>query len=190
MDHQISSICSTAHFHIYNIGKIRKYLNRHSLESIVHALITSKLDYCNSLLNGISKTQLNRLQRVQNTAAPLITGVKRNAHITPILKNLHWLPVDKRIAFKILLIVFKCTHQMAPNYLKALIKPYKPNRDLRSATQNFLHVPRSISSLHSRPFSQAGPRLWNDLPASIRGIDCIHSFKTHLKTFLFNTHFD
>ena len=98
---------SAAFYHIYNIKHIRKYLTRDLTEKIVHALITSKLDYCNSLLFGLSNSQLQKLQRVQNAAARIITGTRKYDHITPVLRELHWLPVKERIDFKILLLTFK-----------------------------------------------------------------------------------
>ena len=88
--------CSAAFYHIYNIKHIRKYLTRDLTEKIVHALITSKLDYCNSLLFGLSNSQLQKLQCVQNAAARIITGTRKYDHITPVLRELHWLPVKKK----------------------------------------------------------------------------------------------
>ena len=99
--------CSTDFYHIRNIRHIRKYLDVKSTETMVHAFITNKLDYCNSLLNGLPDCQIQKLQRVQNAAARIITGIKKYDHITPALKELHWLPVQQRIEFKILLPTYK-----------------------------------------------------------------------------------
>ena len=186
LEKAISSVCQGAHHHIYSIGKIRKYLTRASLETLVHALITSKLDYCNSLLSGASVAQIQRLQRVQNTAARLVSGRRKFDHITPVLKELHWLPVAKRIEFKIALLVFKILHNLAPDYLTELITPYHPARDLRSAGQNLLVVPPSSTSILDGVFSVVAPRLWNSLPQQIRDVDDINIFKTKLKTLLFH----
>ena len=189
MENHISSVCSSAHVHLYNIGKIRQYLTKSSLEQLIHALITSKLDYCNSLLYGISKKQLSRLQRVQNSAARLITLTKKREHITPVLHQLHWLPIKQRIKFKILLLIFKCINGLAPSYLTELITPYHPTRDLRSASYNLLSVPYSNSSYHENAFATSGPILWNDLPHHLRTITCLTTFKNKLKTHLFIEHF-
>ena len=119
----IDSICKSAYFHIRNISKIKKYLSRDCLEIIIHAFIFSKLDYCNSLLIGTPKCILQKLQRVQNTAARLLTNIKLSAqyYSTPvILINLHWLPIQYCIQFKILLLVYKALHDLSPSYLKDL----------------------------------------------------------------------
>ena len=108
-------MCS-AFFHIYNIRRIRKYLSRDSAETLVHAFISSMLDYGNSLLFGLPQYQIQKLQRVQNASARLIFSMPRYCHITPLLLDLHWLPVNQRIAFKILLLVYKVLHQLAPSY--------------------------------------------------------------------------
>jgi aerobic-type carbon monoxide dehydrogenase small subunit (CoxS/CutS family) len=107
MESHVSSICKAAYFHIRNISRLKKYLDKDSLETIIHAFISSKLDYCNSLLCGISAAQLSRLQRIQNVAARILTGTPKSDHITPVLSSLHWLPIDQRIKFKIITLVHK-----------------------------------------------------------------------------------
>jgi hypothetical protein len=186
MKEHIKKICSGAHFQIYSIGKIRPFLTRTALERLVHALITSKLDYCNSLLYGLPAAQLDPLQRVQNTAARLITGTRKFDHITPVLKSLHWLPVCQRIKFKILLLTFKALHNMAPEYLQEFVIPYVPSRQLRSMESNLLTVSFPGTAYHERAFSTSGPKLWNSLPEHLRKITDIDVFKKMLKTTLFS----
>ena len=96
------------------------------LEKVIHAFISSRLDYCNSLYVGIGQSELNRLQLVQNAAARLLTETKKREHITPVLSSLHWLPVRYRIDFKILLFVFKSLYGLAPEYLSDLVKVHHP----------------------------------------------------------------
>ena len=128
----INSICRSASLALRNIGRVRKHLNQANTEHLVRAFITSRLDYCNSLLCGLPAKEINKLQRLQNSAARLVTKCKLREHITPILKELHWLPVDHRIIFKVL-ITFKIICGCAPAYLKDLLEPYVPRRSLRSA---------------------------------------------------------
>ena len=104
---QVSKVASSCFYYIYNIRRIRKYLSREVCETLVNSLITSRLDYCNSLLYGCPSSLLARLQRVQNSAARLIYNVSRTFSSSPLLINLHWLPVKHRILFKILLILTK-----------------------------------------------------------------------------------
>lgn len=142
-----------------NIYQIRHYLDTDSLLILVHAFITSKLDFCNSLLIGLPKCLLKRLQSVQNAAARLVSGSRKYDHISPVLHQLHWLPVDKRIIYKILLMVFKCLHNLAPSYLSNLIIKYTPNRALRSSSKNLLVVPpsRTIRDMVTGPSLYADP---------------------------------
>ena len=111
-----------------NNGKIRNYLDQPNAEKLVHAFVTSKLDFCNSLLYGLSKKQLEKLQRILNAAAR-IKKTKKFQHISPVLPNLHWLPVDW-IEFKILTITYKALNGMAPSYISDLLQVRHPNRNL------------------------------------------------------------
>ena len=121
--------CSSAFYYIYNMRRIRKYLlSRSVTESLVHAFITSRIDYCNSLLYGLPNSHIMKLQRIQNAAARLVTGTPRFCHVTPLLFHLHWLPISYRIKFKILLLTFKCLYGQAPNYLIDLITIKKQSR--------------------------------------------------------------
>ena len=110
-------------------------------KSLVHAFSTSKVDYCNSLLYRVPKYLLLRLQRVLNCAARILFKSNKYGHIIPPLKELHWLPIEQRIKFKILLITFKALNKQAPNYIIDLLIPYKPSRSLRSSTKNLLTKP-------------------------------------------------
>ena len=183
----INAICKSATFSIRNIGKLRKYLNQADTERLVHAFITSKLDSCNSILFGLPSYQIEKLQRVQNSAARLVTRTKKLEHISPVLYDLHWLTVKNRIIFKILLITFKALHGLAPGYLSDLITPYRPSRSLRSMVANLLILPKCRTKTYGeRAFAVAGPTLWNSLPQFMRELTSVNQFKAHLKTYLFD----
>ena len=109
MEAHITSVCQTCYFHLSNIGAIRRYLNNETAAQIIHAFVTSKFDYCNSLFYKLPDKSLNRLKKIQNTAVRIITRCNPPTNITPHLKSLHWLLVHLRIEFKILLLVFKIT---------------------------------------------------------------------------------
>ena len=155
MERQVNSICASGYFYLKQLYHMKKYLDRDSLESVVHAFVSCRLDYCNSLLYGINKSHLDKLQRLQNCAARLVTGTRKYEHITPVLKELHWLPVRFRIQYKILLLCFKCFYGIAPSYLCDLLAPYNPScYNFRSCSGNLLHVPKSaLATGGDRSFS-------------------------------------
>ena len=184
----IKRISKNAFFHLRNIAKVRHILSQNDAEKLVHAFVTSRLDYCNSLLSGCPRKSLKCLQLVQNAAARVLTGTKRRDHITPSLASLHWLPVESRVEFKILLLTYKALNGLAPQYLRELIHSYVPSRTpVRSQYAKTLTVPK-ISKVNTggRAFRSQAPRLWNLLPASVRGAETLCTFKTKLKTFLFD----
>lgn len=159
-------------------------MSTRDLEKLIHAFIFTRLDYCNALYVGINKTLIKRLQLVQNTAARLLTGTRKRDHITPVLSSLNWLSIDYKINLKIEIFVYKSLHGMAPLYLANLIKKYEPKRSLRSADQLVLTTPRTKRRSGDRAFVAIVPKLWNDLPLSIRLERAFTVFKHKLKEYL------
>ena len=141
----------------------------HSPQKSVHALVTSRLDNCNAVLFGLPDYLIKRLQYVLNAAARLVSLINKYDHITPVMMQLHWLPVKERINFKILLTTFKALHGINPLYLCELISPYQLRRALRSSDQLLLEQPAyKLKSYDSRAFSMCAPGLWNKLPLEIK----------------------
>ena len=156
----INNIGKSEWYAIRNIGKISRHLDQESCVRLVHAFVTSKLDSCNGVLTGLPDKEINKLQRVQNAAASLVAGAKKQEHIKPVLQTLHWLPIRARIDFKILLITYKALNDQAPDYISEILAKYKPTRKLCSADKNLLIVPRTNSKHYGdRAFSAAAPRL-------------------------------
>ena len=160
-------------------------------KTVIHTHITNKLDYNNSLLMGCPKKVIRRMQLVQNAAARVITGCKKKDHVTPILHQLHWLPVEYRIVYKVLLLTFKVLNGKGPEYLRELLTVYVPGRSLRSETDNLLCVPRTkYVETQKRAFGVQAALQWNKLPVSLRHTDTVDSFKKALKTHLFKHAYD
>ncbi|XP_072769508.1 uncharacterized protein [Nerophis lumbriciformis] len=181
----IKSVTKTAFFHLRNIAKIRSILSTSDAEIIIHAFVTSRLNYCNVLFSGLPKSSIKRLQLVQNAAARLLTRTRKFDHITPILAHLHWLPVHLRCDFKVLLLTYKILHGLAPSYLADCILPYVPARNLRSKNSALLVIPRAQKkSAGYRVFSIRAPVLWNALPVTVRDATSVEVFKFHLKSHL------
>ena len=191
MNDHVSKVCSKAFYSLYNLRQVRKYLSDDTSKILVHSLVTCHLDYCNALLHDIPQYQQQRLQKVLNAAARFVYQLPKFCHITPVLKALHWLPVKYRIMFKIILLVFKILHGLAPTYLQDLIKVKPPSRyQLRSDDKFFLVVPKTkCKTFGDRAFYKAGPDLWNHLPLSLRNTNDLQKFKKDLKTHLFRVAF-
>ena len=152
----ITKVCNAVFFHIYNIRRIRKFLNEDNTRTLVNALVTSRLDYCNSLLYGLPASSLKKLQRVQNTAARLTCNISRFDHITPTLYKLHWLPVTFKTDFKVLLISCKALRGLVAEYITEIItiKP-KSWYNFRSDSELLLQKPKvkSLPTLGDRSFA-------------------------------------
>ena len=186
MECQIANIRKQCFHQIYNIAHIRRYLSHSAIRTLVQANITSRLDYANGLLYGLPQKDLTKLQTVQNTAARLIVKASRRAHITPILLDLHWLPVEYRIRYKILTLTYKSIHQQSPPYLQNLIKHRTSSRTLRSNSKRLLVQPAyNLKSYGLRSFQVAAAAEWNILPDYVRYATSLDSFKSSLKTHFF-----
>ncbi|XP_063416213.1 uncharacterized protein LOC134697855 [Mytilus trossulus] len=187
MDKQINAISKLCFNQIRNIGRFRPFITEEACKTLVCSLVTSRLDYGNALLYGLPATSIQRLKRVQNIAARVISRKRKFNPITPILKSLHWLPVTYRCQFKLLVYVFKAFHE-APVYLQELVQIYKPMQALRSENSMILTTPRvhgvRTKTYGKRRFDKAAAVLWNDLPSDLRNIHCGNVFKKNLKTHL------
>jgi len=184
----ISSVCQTSYLHIRHLRQIRSILDTNSAILLANSLVSSRLDYCNSLYYHLPDVSINRLQRVQNSLAQVVMPfVKRYDHITPALQKLHWLPIQQRITFKIACLTFKTLHYQEPSYLRELITLHNPTRPLRSSSQSLLDIPNVRSENGRRSFSFAAPTIWNSLPPALRCTPCLTTFRSSLKTLLFPT---
>ena len=187
MKHHVSIQCKRAYSQLYKISKIRKYLDQQSAEIIMHALVHTHIDYCNALLIGLPKYLIRKLQMVQNTAARVLCRLRKFDHISDTLKQLHWLPVEYRIKYKIGILTFNALHGHVPRYITDMLSVKHTSHALRSHDTITLVVPRTrCKTLGDRAFCVAAPVLWNALPPSIRTIPDIIPFKRALKTYYFN----
>ena len=169
-DQHVKDIVKASNFHIKALRHIRPLLDKKVANTIACSIVTSRLDYCNSLLYGTSQANIQKLQRVQNSLARVVSGAKRRDHITPVLRDLHWLAVDKRIVYKVALITHKVLTQHQPQYLKELVTVYQPTRQLGLASQHLVTKPTSAKTkLGERSFTHASAIVWSNLPDNVRG---------------------
>ncbi len=175
----ISSICKAALFHLKNISILRPLLLTLNAEMLIHAFMTSRLDYCNALLGGCSARLINKLQRVQNAAARVLTRTRKYDHIGPVLSTLHWLLIKHRKDFKILLITYKALNGLAPQYLSELLSHFSPPPPLHSQNSGRLIISRiSKSTAGGRSFFYLAPKLWKNLPNTVQEADTLCQFKS------------
>ena len=186
LNEQISNLCKVIYIEVRRLKHLSRFLDLTSLKKIASSFILSRIDYCNSLYINLPSFQIQRIQRLQNYTARILLRKSRYEHASPLLLELHWLPVKQRIDFKVATLIFKCMHELAPIYLRDLIVLYQPVRNLRSSTKNLLTVKKvHYKSVGERSFSFYGPNLWNSLPLNIRSINDFNKFKRDLKTYFF-----
>jgi hypothetical protein len=185
----INKTTSKCYASLHKIGGIRSYLTTGATQVLVQSLVMSHIDYGNSVLNAVADVHLKKLQRVQNTAARMVKQLRRDCSITPVLQDLHWLPVAYRVKFKMVMLTFKALKTGKPQYLRELLVPYTPSRSLRSENKNLLQVPFVKLQIARRSFYYAAPVLWNSLPQELRDTTVLTDFKNKLKCHFFKQAF-
>ena len=191
MDLHVNNITRSCFFQLRQLRSIRRSLTMEATKTLVHSLVSSRVDYCNSIFYGATNAVLRRLQSVLNAAARLITNTRKFDHITPVLRDqLHWLPIRQRIIFKIATFVRNSLHGRGPIYLSRSCIPISvigARAHLRSAARGHLTTPRTRTRRFGpRSFRVSGPAVWNSLPEDIANPELsLEHFKTGLKTHLF-----
>ena len=188
----IKNVCRSAYSELRCISTIQDLLSADSTKTLVSAFVLSRLEYCNSLLSGCPKHPLEKLQKVQNSAARLVLKAHKWDHVSPLLRTLHWLPIQARIKYRLSTLghSFSLIHHTASVYLCDLLRVYSPSRQLRSSSDSrTLRIPHmKTETFGHRLFSHAAPSVWNSLPHDIRHIQSVTAFKTALKTHLFKSY--
>ena len=187
----VQRICQTSFYQLRQFRSVRRSLSVNACTALVHAFVTSRLDYCNSLLAGIGDGLIDQLQTVLRVAARLVLRKRKFDSISADIRDrLHWLPIRSRIDFKLGLLVYKCLQGTAPGYLTEMLvqKSTVPALSrLRSTARGDLLVPRTkTKTIGPRSFATSGPALWNNLPDDLRDPSLsLTVFKQRLKSYLF-----
>ena len=191
LDTHINKVCRIGFQNVKNLAAIRKILDIKSAKTAAHAFVTSNLDYGNSLLYGVPKTLINKLQLVHNAAAKIVVKKRKFDHISNDMKDMHWLPIEARIKYKLLLLTWKCLNGLAPEYLSELLNYTDDIHEKRLNHQETLYPPKTkLVTCGDRAFQRSAPELWNQLPVELRKINKIDTFKNKLKTHLFKEYYD
>eukprot|EP00745_Piridium_sociabile_P007701 TRINITY_DN15145_c0_g1_i14.p1 TRINITY_DN15145_c0_g1~~TRINITY_DN15145_c0_g1_i14.p1 ORF type:complete len:248 (-),score=27.37 TRINITY_DN15145_c0_g1_i14:73-816(-) len=183
----IANVCRVCFLELRRIASIRHLLSEDATKTLICAFVLSRLDYCNALLSGSPTCLISKLQKVQNHAARLIFRSSKFDHITPLLRSLHWLPIQQRIFYKVASLCYKSIESSCPQYLTDLLHLYTPSRELRSLSDTRLFVIPHVRTKRfgQRSFLYQAPFVWNQLPHQLRCSTSLPSFKSNLKTFLF-----
>lgn len=179
MDSHVNAVVSHCYKLISDVARIRHLLNDKDTESLMHSIVGSRLDYCNVLLYGVNKSVIQKFQKVQNAAARLISKRRKRDSVSDVLIDLHWLPVEQRIIFKLLVLTYKIVNGIAPQVLCSLIS-------LRNEGELLLDNVYLNTNYGRRSFTYAAPRYWNALPINIRRANSVDAFKRATKHLLFN----
>jgi len=188
-DAHVTNVCKLYYCHIRSLRHVRESLPNDVARTVACSIVRSSLDYCNSLLAGTSKSNLVKLQRIQNTLARVTLRKGKFDHNTPALKELHWLPIEDRITFKLATLTYNIKTSGQPAYLRELLCDYKPVRSLRSSSKCLLTAKAVDTVLAARGFRHSAVVVWNNFPDNIRNSDNINIFKRKVKTELFNAAF-
>ena len=180
----VSLICQSCQYHIRALCHIRPILDAQTARLVGHALVSSRLDYANSILYGSPKSQIAKLQSQQNALARVVLKASSGS-ARPLLQELHWLPMASRIEFKIAALTYKVLDSGLPSYLSSQLSHYHPARELRSSSSNLLAQPYSSTKFGSLAFKSCAPKIWNELPLEVKSAQSLQTFKSRLKTHYF-----
>ena len=191
MKQHVTKVASSCFYHLRRLKQIRRLVGQEVTAQLVSAFILSRLDYCNAVLAGLPRATTDPLQRVQNAAARLVLNLRLRDHVTPALRQLHWLPVAGRIRFKLCLLMHRIHTGRAPQYLVDTVQSVitSSRRHLRSSETTDYVKRTTRTKFGERGFSHSGPAAWNSLPSHLRTIADTNVFKRHLKAFLFTESF-
>jgi len=188
-DRHATSVARACNFHAHAIRHIRHLLTTELVLTLACSLILSQLDYCNAMLHGAPASSIQKLQRVQNTAARIVLQVPRHSPSQPLLEDLHWLSVRQRIDYKLAVLTYKIRNTSSPAYLSHHIRPRESTRHLRSSNTPLLHRPTTRTHFADRAFRCSASAVWNSLNTDTLCCNSLALFKRSLKTFLFRQTF-
>ena len=186
-DH-INGVVRSCHFHIRALLHVRRHLTREVANTVVCSIVGTQIGYYNSLFYGAPEKYLDKLQRLQNKLARVVTSTGlRDYHSVDLLHELHWLPIRSRISFKVATLCRRALYDGQPTYLASKLIPYRPTRSLRPSDRDLLQEPPCRTKTCASRFLCSAPRVWNSIPQTLRDVQTTSAFKTRLKTYLFDS---
>jgi hypothetical protein len=182
----VSITCRSAFAYLRLLATVKRSTPNHVLRLLIHSLVVSRVDYCISILTGADKGIIHRLQHILHACVRLIYNLRKYDSITSSWASIGWLTADQRILYRTLILVHKAIWVGSPEYIKCLLTPYTPSRELRSSSKCLLVVPKASSKVGERALRFIGPKLWNSLPPDLRETESRSKFTfaihQHLKS--------
>ena len=185
LDRHVSDVVRSCNYHIRALRHIRKRLTPEAARIAACAIVGARLDYCNSLFYGMSNKNFDKLQSVQNSLARVVGCVPWSVDVGELRRSLHWLPIRQRVIFKVAIMTYRVRTSGSPMYLSSMLQSHQPQRVLRSSDQCLLELPRVRIDFERGAFSVAAPAVWNGLPRHLQESGTVATFKTGLKTWLY-----
>ena len=185
----ISKLVSCCHHQLWRIRQVRRLVGQDVAQQLVSAYTLSRLDYCDSLLSRLPRSTIRPLQHVMNAAAQVIMNLSLRDHVQPAPKQLHWLPFEQRITYKLCLFMHHIHTGQAPQYLSYRVSTVSALRGryrLRSTGSADYVLPRTRTRFGERGFSYCGPATWNTLPSDLHGITDTSTSRKRLKSVLYD----
>ena len=189
----VQNVCKSCFVKLRDFRHVRRFLTHDVSVLVANALVSSRLDYCNSLFRSLSKFNLHKLQCIQNSAARKVSNTSQYSSIAPVLKKLHWLLVEQCTVFKTATLIYKYLHTGLPRYFAPYLSSHSSSYSTRHSQSggNFLIITKFCPSIHKsvkqfgNSFAFDAPTVWNALPDEIRASPSLASFRKQLKTYLY-----
>ena len=185
-DEHVTQTVSSCIGSLCQINRVKHLFDARTLQRVINALVFSKLYYCSPVWSNTSKKNILNLQKVQNFAGRIITGTRQFDHITPVLRELRWLPVSSYLKYTFGVLAFKCVKGLAPSYLCDRLKTRATLHDGNTRYKDSLNIPAYKSAPGQRTFLYRATNLWNSLPRALINSASLQIFKRELKEFLFS----
>ena len=181
----VTNTTSTCMASLCQINRIKYLLDSRTLETVIKALVFSKLYFCSSVWANTSKTNVRKLQKIQNFAARILTGTRKYDHITPVLKELKWLSVPATLALNDAVLTFKCLRGLAPHYLSSRFYTRASVHGRNTRNKNKLDIPAFHTAAGQRSFLYRAVKCWNTLPDDITECKSLQNFKSKAKSYFY-----
>ena len=181
----VTNITSTGVASLCQINRIKHLLDSRTLENVITSLVFSKLYFSSSVWANTRKTNMRKLQKIQNFAARILTGTRKYEHITPVLNDLRWLSVPCTLAFYDAILTLKCLRGLTPMYLCSRFHTRTSVHGRNTRNKNKLYIPALNTAAGQRSFIYRAVKCWNTLPEEITECDSLHRFKSKAKTYFY-----